>query len=120
MHATFFAAFRLNLRDSLKAPGRRPEAAMMPLPDDQQNQRRRDIANMTRRLEALDDEEAREIDEIHERYADIKPHTTAAAIVPAITPADAHGSGRRERLRPHWTPPAPLPAEMHPPRGWNS
>lgn len=87
-----FAAFRLNLRDSLKAlQDAEEEAAMMLLPDDQQNQRRRDIANMTRRLEALDDEEAREIDEIHERYADIKPHTTAAAIVFAITPADAHG-----------------------------
>lgn len=85
-----FAAFRLNLRDSLKVlQDAEEEAAMMLLPDDQQNQRRRDIANMTRRLEALDDEEAREIDEITERYTDVKPHTTAAAIVFAVTPADA-------------------------------
>jgi len=85
-----FAAFRLNLRDSLKVlQDAEEQAAMMLLPDDQQNQRRRDIANMTRRLEALDDEEAREIDEITERYTDVKPHTTAAAIVFAITPADA-------------------------------
>jgi hypothetical protein len=85
-----FAAFRLNLRDSLKVlQDAEEEAAMMLLPDDQQSQRRRDIANMSRRLEALDDEEAREIDEIIERYTDVKPHTTAAAIVFAITPGDA-------------------------------
>jgi len=85
-----FAAFRLNLRDSLKALQKaEEEAAMILLPDDQQNQRRRDITNMTRRLEALDDEEAREIGEISDRYADVKPHTTAAAIVFAVTPLDA-------------------------------
>ena len=32
-----------------------------------------------------DDEEAREIAAIKERYADVKPHTTAAAVVFAIT-----------------------------------
>lgn len=85
-----FAAFRLNLRDSLKSlQDAEEEAAMMLLPDDQQAQRRRDIANMTRRLEALDGEEARETEEITARYADVKPHTTAAAIVFAVTPSDA-------------------------------
>ena len=85
-----FAAFRLNLRDSLKVlQDAEEESSMMLLPDDQQNQRRRDIANMTRRLEALGDEEAREIAEIAERYTDVKPHTSAAAIVFAVTPADA-------------------------------
>lgn len=85
-----FAAFRLNLRDSLKVlQDAEEEAAMMLLPDDQQAQRRRDIASMTRRLETLDDEQTREIEEITARYTDVKPHTTAAAIVFAITPADA-------------------------------
>lgn len=87
-----FAAFRANLRESLKAlHNAEEEAAMMLLPDDQENQRRRDIANMTRRLEALDAEEAREIEEITDRYTDVKPHTMAAAIVFAVTPEDAQG-----------------------------
>jgi len=87
-----FAAFRTNLRDSLKVlQTAEEEAAMMLLPDDQQNQRRRDIANMTRRLESLDAEEAREVEEITERYTDVKPHTMAAAIVFAVTSEDALG-----------------------------
>jgi hypothetical protein len=58
-------------------------------PDDQQRQRRRDIDTMRRRLHELGDEEQREVDAIAERYRDIKPHTTAAAVVFALTPADA-------------------------------
>ena len=46
---------------------------------------------MTRRLEELDDEEAREIAAITDRYADVKPHTTAAAVVFALTRDDAEG-----------------------------
>lgn len=87
-----FAAFRTNLRDSLARLRRADEeAAAMLLPDDQQRQRRRDIEAMERRLDELDDEEAREIDAIRERYADVKPHTTAAAVVFALTRDDAEG-----------------------------
>ncbi len=87
-----FAAFRTNLRDSLGLlRGAEEEAAAMLFPDDQQRQRRRDIEAMERRLEELDDEEAREIGAIAERYADVKPHTTAAAIVFALTREDAEG-----------------------------
>lgn len=87
-----FAAFRMNLRDSLARLRRADEeAATMLLPDDQQRQRRRDIEVMERRLDELDEEEAREIDAIRERYADVKPHTTAAAVVFALTRDDAEG-----------------------------
>jgi hypothetical protein len=87
-----FAAFRINLRDSLaKLHDAEEEAASMLLPDDQQAQRRRDITSMNRRLESLDDEESREITEISGRYLDVKPHTTSAAIVFALTFADADG-----------------------------
>jgi cytochrome c553 len=58
---------------------------------DQQRQWRRDVEAMTRRLEELDDEEAREIAAITDRYADVKPHTAAAAVVFALTRADAEG-----------------------------
>jgi hypothetical protein len=46
---------------------------------------------MQRRLDELDDEEAREITAIKDRYADVKPHTTAAAVVFALTRTDADG-----------------------------
>ena len=46
---------------------------------------------MERRLDELDDEEAREVVAITERYVDVKPHTTAAAVVFALTRADADG-----------------------------
>lgn len=87
-----FTAFRLNLRDSLARLRRaEDEAAAMLLPDDQQRQRRRDIEAMERRLDELDDEETREIDAIRERYADVKPHTTAAAVVFALNRDDVEG-----------------------------
>lgn len=87
-----FAAFRLNLRESLaRLRQADEEAAAMLLPDDQQRQRRRDIEAMERRLDELDDEEAREIDAIRGRYTEVKPHTTAAAIVFALTRDDVEG-----------------------------
>ncbi|HNI35182.1 MAG TPA: DISARM system SNF2-like helicase DrmD [Microthrixaceae bacterium] len=90
-----YAAFRTNLRESLDLLQRDEQEAEATLfPDDQQRQRRRDIEAMKRRLEELDDEEAREIAAISERYADVKPHTTAAAVVFALTRTDADGWAR--------------------------
>lgn len=87
-----YAAFRTNLRDSLELLQRAEEEAAAKLfGDDQQRQRRRDIDAMKHRLEELDDEEAREVGAIAERYADVRPHTTAAAVVFALTRADADG-----------------------------
>ena len=90
-----FAAFRANLHDSLALlRTRQAEAEAMLWADDQQKQRRRDIEAMQRRLDELDDEEAREITAITQRYADVKPHTTAAAVLFALTPDDAEGGLR--------------------------
>jgi superfamily II DNA or RNA helicase len=87
-----FEAFRTNLHDSLKTLRRaEEEAAARLFADDQQRQRRRDIQAMEHRLEELGDEEAREVAAIDERYADVKPHTSAAAVVFALTRADAEG-----------------------------
>ncbi len=88
-----FAAFRTNLRDSLAALKAAEDEAQGQLftDPDQQRQWRRDVEAMTRRLEELDDEEAREIAAITDRYADVKPHTTAAAVVFALTRDDAEG-----------------------------
>jgi superfamily II DNA or RNA helicase len=87
-----FAAFRVNLRESLaRLRTQEAEAEAMLWADDQAKQWRRDIEAMQRRLDELDDEEAREIAAIMQRYADVKPHTTAAAVVFALTPHDAAG-----------------------------
>lgn len=88
-----FAAFRANLRDSLarlKAEEDDAQGQLFTDPD-QMRQWRRDIDAMSRRLDELDDEEAREIAAVTDRYADVKPHTTAAAVVFALTRADADG-----------------------------
>jgi superfamily II DNA or RNA helicase len=88
-----FAAFRANLRDSvarLRAEDDEAQGQLFSDPD-QQRQWRRDIDAMTRRLDELDDEERREIAAITDRYVDVKPHTTAAAVVFALTRSDADG-----------------------------
>ena len=85
-----FAAFRVNLRESRDRLDREIRGEEEKLfPDDQQRQRRRDLASMTDRLDSLDEEEQREIAAISARYADIRPHVTAAAVVFALTPDDA-------------------------------
>lgn len=90
-----FSAFRTNLRESLDLlRSKEAEADTMLWADEQQKQWRRDIDSMERRLDELDDEEAREIAAIADRYADVKPHTTAAAVVFALTPEDAKGGLR--------------------------
>lgn len=88
-----FAAFRANLRDSLarlRAEETEAQGQLFTDPD-QERQWRRDREAMQRRLDELDDEEAREITAIKDRYADVKPHTTAAAVVFALTRGDADG-----------------------------
>jgi superfamily II DNA or RNA helicase len=88
-----FAAFRANLRDSLaRLRAEEDEAQGQLFSDpDQQRQWRRDMDAMNRRLDELDDEEEREIAAITDRYVDVKPHTTAAAVVFALTRSDAEG-----------------------------
>jgi superfamily II DNA or RNA helicase len=85
-----FAAFRVNLVDSLRRlKEEEAEQQLMLLPDDQQRQRQRDIRAMEDRLRTLDDELARELAGIRERYADVQPYVSAAAVVFALTSADA-------------------------------
>lgn len=91
-----FAAFRVNLRESrdrLAAEIRGQEEMLFT--DDQQAQRRRDLRAMDERLDSLDDEERREIADIADRYAEIRPHVSAAAVVFALTPQDAAAGAAR-------------------------
>jgi superfamily II DNA or RNA helicase len=85
-----FAAFRRNLQESRDRLQREIQSEEEKLfADDQQRQRQHDLAGMIERLASLEDEEQREIDSISARYAEIKPHVTAAAVVFALTPEDA-------------------------------
>lgn len=89
-----FANFRRNLAESVDKLDTKEEDALFSLvSEEQRRQRRRDIEAMSRRLDELDDEEAREVHAINDRYAGIKPHVTAAAVVFALTPADAKAGG---------------------------
>lgn len=91
-----FGAFRLNLRDSVDRLRREEEdVAMQLFADDQQAQRRRDIRAMEDRLAGLDAEERREVATIASRYADVRPFVSAAAVVFALTPADARSGAIR-------------------------
>lgn len=85
-----FGAFRVNLQESKQRLQtiEKEEAATL-WPSDQLAQVRRDIRSMEDRLASLDDEEAREVTSIEERYTDIRPHVSAAAVVFALTPQDA-------------------------------
>jgi superfamily II DNA or RNA helicase len=85
-----FAAFRQNLLDSRDRLVREiaSEDEML-FTDDQQAQRRRDLRAMEDRLASLDEELGREVVSIEERYADVRAHVSAAAVVFALTPADA-------------------------------
>jgi hypothetical protein len=91
-----YAAFRRNLTETLEklnAAELEEELALTLLPDDQQRQRRRDIQAMRERLESLAEEEVREVSAISDRYRDVKPHTSAAAVVFALTEDDATRAG---------------------------
>jgi len=89
-----FGAFRVNLHESRDRLSREiQDEAEMLFADDQQAQRRRDLRAMEDRLPSLDEEERREVAAIQDRYADIKPYVSAAAVVFALTREDAE-SGR--------------------------
>lgn len=90
-----FSAFRANLRASLARLRDDEESHldMLPIADDQRRQRQRDIRAMEDRLDALDAEETREVEGIRDRYADVTPYVSTAALVFAITKDDAAAWG---------------------------
>ena len=89
-----FAAFRRNLQESHERLVREEqEESMMLFADDQQAQRRRDRHAMEERLSSLGEEETREVETISARYDDIKHHVSSAALVFAVSTADAANWG---------------------------
>ncbi|MGS2807726.1 MULTISPECIES: DISARM system SNF2-like helicase DrmD [Nocardia] len=97
-----FAGFRRTLTESIDRLqhdiNAEEESWTLDMPEvvrAQHRQRLNDVATMRERLAGLADEERREINTIGERYTDIKPHVSAAAVVFALTPADAAAGALR-------------------------
>lgn len=90
-----FERFRVNLRESLDrlAAEDASAAGQFAFFDEQRRQRSRDIARMEERLRQLDDDERREIEGLRERYADVRPYVSAAALVFAVSASDAEAWG---------------------------
>ena len=85
-----FAAFRRNLTESIaRLEAEERDAAYQLFADDQQRQRREDLRRMGERLVELGDEERRELDAVRTRYAEVRPFVSTAAVVFAISQADA-------------------------------
>ncbi|WP_440101392.1 DISARM system SNF2-like helicase DrmD [Glutamicibacter mishrai] len=87
-----FANFRRNLQDSLRERRENQqelEGMLFDLDPKQAEQYRLDIRSMENRLANLAEEEKREIAAIAERYTDIRPFVSAAAVVFALTEEDA-------------------------------
>ncbi len=86
-----YAAFAENLRQSLDDL-REEDGAQLMLdlwPDEQRRQRQRDMKAIEGRLDTLADERERELALVRERYRDIRPYCTIAALVFAVSPQDA-------------------------------
>lgn len=88
-----FAAFRRNLQDSLAALRAEQEEQLATLLPEGLQQRQRDLRAMEDRLLTLADEEEREVEGLRERYADVRPFVSTAAVVFALTEADARAWG---------------------------
>ena len=87
---SIFGAFRENLVRSLRRMRAEDEQGeAMLFGDDAREQRRKDMRVMEQRLDSLVDEERRELDALADRYADVKPHVSAAAVLFVVTPDDA-------------------------------
>jgi len=85
-----FTAFRRNLTESIaRLEAEERDAAYQLFADDQQRQRREDLRRMGERLVELGDEERRELDAVRTRYAEVRPFVSTAAVVFAISQADA-------------------------------
>jgi superfamily II DNA or RNA helicase len=88
-----FTRFRHTLVGTLaNAEARKSELGQMLFHEEQQ-QREKDLANVRRRLDALTEEQRDERDAVSLRYANLQPHTFVAAVVFALSPADAERLG---------------------------
>ncbi|WP_300267182.1 DISARM system SNF2-like helicase DrmD [Microbacterium sp.] len=87
-----YTAFRRNLEESrrqMEELWKAEQTALFSMDPESTRQLRRDIDKMSERLANLDAEEETEITAIRDRYRDVRPFVSTAAVVFALTPADA-------------------------------
>ncbi len=84
-----FSRFGQTLRESIAEAKRLQEDAEATLFDMEQRQSDRDLRQMRARLDELDEERRREREAVETRYEDVKPWPFPAAVLFAISPADA-------------------------------
>lgn len=91
-----YSAFRANLEESvvtMKSALEEERNSLFSMNPDQLRQFGRDIDAIERRLDELSSEQDRETAELRARYVDVQPYVSAAAVVFALTPADAAAGG---------------------------
>ncbi|WP_456598661.1 DISARM system SNF2-like helicase DrmD [Blastococcus sp. SYSU DS0616] len=84
-----FTRFAGTLRESIAAAEKLEQEAEAMLFDVEQHQSERDLRQMRARLDEIDDERRREREAVETRYQDVKPWPFPAAVLFAISPADA-------------------------------
>ena len=91
-----FARFRQTLAGTLDNAEERKRELEDMLFHEEQRQREKDLTNIRRRLDALAEEQRDERDAVSRRYANLQPHTFVAAVVFALSPADAERLGKND------------------------
>jgi len=91
-----FTRFRQTLAGTLNNAEERKRELEDMLFHEEQRQREKDLTNIRRRLDALADEQRDERDAVSRRYANLRPHTFVAAVVFALSPADAQRLGKND------------------------
>lgn len=91
-----FARFRQTLAGTLDNADERKRELEDMLFHMEQRQREKDLINIRRRLDALAEEQRDERDAVSRRYANLQPHTFVAAVVFALSPADAERLGKND------------------------
>lgn len=91
-----FARFRQTLAGTLDNAEERKRELEDMLFHEEQRQREKDLSNIRRRLDALAEEQRDERDAVSRRYANLQPHTFVAAVVFALSPADAERLGKND------------------------
>ncbi len=91
-----FARFRQTLAGTLDNAEERKRELEDMLFHEEQRQREKDLIKIRRRLDALAEEQRDERDAVSRRYANLQPHTFVAAVVFALSPADAERLGKND------------------------
>lgn len=83
-----FDRFGQTLRDALREAEEMDDDPQLGLFEDERRQSERDLREIRRRLDALDDERARELTAVDTRYDDIRTWEFPAAVIFALAPHD--------------------------------